>query len=90
MNILCWLLIAVLAAATLRVLGMSIRLKQRLLAGLLLLALVLTSLSCGSGAGSSGGGGGGGSNNYSVTVVASAQGTNTTRTLGTIKVTVTH
>jgi hypothetical protein len=70
--------------------GMSIRLKQRLLAGLLLPTLVLLSLSCGSGAGSSGGGGGGGSDNYTVTVVASAQGTNTTRTLGTINVTVTH
>jgi hypothetical protein len=59
----------------------------RAVAGLFLLALIPTMLSC-SGGGS--GGGGGGSNTYTITVNATAAGTDTTRTLGTINVTVTH
>jgi hypothetical protein len=58
-------------------------------AGLLLFTLALATLSCGGSSGS-GGGGGGGSNNYTITVNAIAAGTNTTRTLGTVNVTVTH
>jgi FG-GAP-like repeat len=59
---------------------------------LFLLGLILTSLSCGEGSGTGvgGGGGGGGSNMYAVTVNANVAGTNTTKTLGTISVTVTH
>jgi hypothetical protein len=66
------------------------RLKAlRVPVGLFSLALVLGSLSCGGGS-SGGSGGGNGSNNYTVTVTASVAGTNTTRTLGTIEVTVTY
>jgi hypothetical protein len=56
--------------------------------GLLLFMLTLTLWSCGGS--SSPGGGGGGSNNYTITVNAIATGTNTTRTLGTVNVIVTH
>ncbi len=63
--------------------------------GLFFLVLILTSLSCGGGSsggsgGGGGGGGGGGSNTYTLMVNATSAGTNTTRTLGTITVTVTH
>ena len=61
--------------------------------GLFLLALVLASLSCGGGSNGSGGdagGGGGGPNTYAITVNATVAGTNTTTTLGTISVIVTH
>lgn len=57
---------------------------------LLLPTVALASLSCGGGSSGGGGGGGGGSNTYSITVTAAASGTNTTRTLGTLNVTVTH
>jgi hypothetical protein len=61
-------------------------------AGLLLFTLALATLSCGGNgsSGGGGGGGGGGSNNYTITVSAIAAATNTTRTLGTVNVIVTH
>ena len=60
--------------------------------GMFVFALTLATLSCGGGSsgGGGGGGGGGGSNAYTITVTGIAAGTNTTRTLGTINVTVTH
>lgn len=61
--------------------------RRRTRATVLLLALTLASLSCGGGGNT---GGGGGSANYSLTVNATAAGTNTTRPIGTINVTVTH
>jgi hypothetical protein len=70
---------------------------KRAAVGLFLLTLVIASMSCGGGSGgggngggSGGGGGGGGSANYTITVNATAAGTNTTRALGTIAVTVTN
>jgi hypothetical protein len=69
------------------VLGVSSRMRSRsciwLLLGLVGI-LALSSLSCGGG-----GSGGGGGTTYPVTVTASVAGTNTTRTLGTINVTIT-
>jgi hypothetical protein len=66
--------------------------KRRSFAGRLLLRLTLLTLtflfaSCGGG---SGGGGGGSSATYSITVNATVAGSNTTRSLGTVSVTVTH
>jgi hypothetical protein len=60
---------------------------RRAVVGLFLLGLILASLSCGGGSGA-GAGGGGGSEAYTVTVNATAS--NTTKTLGTVIVTVTH
>lgn len=70
-----------------------VNVKRAAVASLFL--LLLFSLSCGGGginAGGGGGteGGGSGPNTYSITLNATAAGTNTTRTLGTINVTVTH
>jgi hypothetical protein len=56
-----------------------------LLLGLTLLTLTFLFVSCG---GSSGGGSGGGSATYSMTVNATVAGSNTTRSLGTVNVTV--
>jgi FG-GAP-like repeat len=57
---------------------------------LVLFVLSLNLLSCG-GSGYSGGGGSvGGSNVYTISITATASGTNITRTLGTLSVTVTH
>lgn len=65
--------------------------------GLLSLPLLFMSLSCGGGGKGSGGGGGGGaggggggSNNYTITVNAAVNGTNATKILGTVTVTVTY
>lgn len=63
--------------------------RRNAVSGMALLILLAWTLSCGS-AGGSGGGGGGGSTQYSVTIIAAANGTDTTRTIGTISVTVTH
>jgi hypothetical protein len=65
--------------------------KRRSFAGRLLLGLTLVTLaflfvSCGG----SSGGGGGGSVTYSITVNATVAGSNTTRSLGTVNVTVTQ
>ena len=57
----------------------------RLAVGLFLLVMILAAVSCGGGSG-----GGGGSNTYAITVTGIATGTNTTRTLGTLNVTITH
>jgi|HubBroStandDraft_1064217.scaffolds.fasta_scaffold00096_16 hypothetical protein len=59
----------------------------RLLLGFTLLTLTFLFVSCG---GSSGGGSGGGPATYSITVNASVAGSNTTRSLGTVNVTVTQ
>ena len=67
--------------------------SRRVTAALILLGfgLGLISLSCGGGGNpGGGGGGGGGSNSYTITVSATDTGSNTTRTLGTVNVTVTH
>jgi len=66
--------------------------KRRSFAGRLLLRLALFTLtflfvSCGGSSGG-GGGGGGGSATYSITVNATVAGLNTTRSLGTVNVTV--
>jgi FG-GAP-like repeat len=86
-----------LALALLLPIGLMVgcvRRSQRFAAeGAILAALVLVGcLACGGGnsGGGGGGGGGGGSNTYTITVSASAAGTNSTRTLGTVTVKVTH
>jgi hypothetical protein len=58
-------------------------------AGLFLLALILASVSCGGGSDGNSGGGSG-SNGYTLTVNATVVGTNITRVLGQVRVTVTH
>jgi hypothetical protein len=63
---------------------------RRAVVGLLLLGLILALLSCGGGSGGVTAGGGGGSNAFIITVSATAAGANTTKTLGTVIVTVTH
>lgn len=57
---------------------------------LVLFVLSLNLLSCGGNGYSGGGGSVGGSNIYTISITATAAGTNTTRTLGTLTVTVTH
>jgi hypothetical protein len=52
-----------------------------------LMASILGSISCGGGSPSSGGGT---SNSYNITVSATADGTNTTRTIGALNITVTN
>ena len=83
-----WLAVLVFPFGTICTLGRRGRTRSARFSLLLFLMLpILAFLSCG---GSNGGNGGGGSNSYAVTVNASVANTNTTRTLGTINVTVTH
>jgi hypothetical protein len=75
------------------VMGYAGQYRKFVAVGAVLAALVLlSSLACGGGnSGVAGGAGGGGSNNtYTITVSATAKGTNSTRTLGTVTVKVTH
>ncbi len=64
--------------------------RRGIVGAFFLFALLLTCLSCGGSGGEGGGGGGHGSNNYTLTVTATAAGTSTTRSVGTVNVTVTH
>jgi hypothetical protein len=65
--------------------------RTAVIGSVLFLSLLLICPSCGGSSSSGGGGtGSGGPQSYNITVVAGADGTNTTRTLGTINVTVTH
>lgn len=64
------------------------RVKSRYRGFFFFLAMTLSLLSCGGGGGT--GTVGGGSNSYNITVNATPAGTNTTRALGTIIVTVSH
>ena len=68
------------------------KVQSAIIAALALPILLVFTLACGgsSSGGKGGGGGGGGSNTYSVQVIATVSQANTTRTLGTVQVTVTH
>jgi hypothetical protein len=72
--------------------GKKVKAARRVRAMLFILALTLVLQSCGGGGNGTGGGGGSGSgsNEYAITVNATAAGTNTTRLLGVVNVTVTH
>ena len=73
------------------VFGLYSKKRVRMIGSLCAMLLILVSLSTFSCGGSgSRGGGGGGSSTYAITVTATVAGTNTTRTLGTVNVTVTH
>ncbi|HLX85169.1 MAG TPA: FG-GAP-like repeat-containing protein [Terriglobales bacterium] len=68
--------------------GASVRKKMGLRGSLLLVFVCISGLGCLSCGGGGSNGGGGGGNTYSVAITATVSGTNTSRTLGIVKVTV--